>query len=144
MAFRDARRTGRLSRGRRDGARRPEPDLTSLINVVFLILIFFMVAGSLRPFTAHDLELAKAAGEAAGGGGSMVVVARDGAIAYRGRRVDLDQLTRDVAARGETAQARFTIVADARLEGARLIAVARALAAAGVLQTAVLVERTGR
>jgi len=57
----DARtRHPRIGRTRGPGRRR-EADLTSLINIVFLILIFFVVAGAIRPFAARDIDLAKVA-----------------------------------------------------------------------------------
>lgn len=73
--------------------KRTEPDLTGLINVVFLILIFFIVAGSLRPYAARDLKLAKAT--AKGGEpvrSSHLIVAADGTIRYRGADITLDAL----------------------------------------------------
>ena len=35
---------------------RPEPDLVPLINVVFLMLIFFLVAATLRPFSLEGIR----------------------------------------------------------------------------------------
>ena len=35
---------------------RPEPDLVPLINVVFLMLIFFLVAATLRPFSLKGIR----------------------------------------------------------------------------------------
>lgn len=135
-----------LSRFRavRGMAKRREPDLTGLINVVFLILVFFIVAGALRPFAVRDLELAKVAGESGSAGASALVIERSGEIIYQGRAVDLAELARLVGERREGEPASFTIVADARLDGARLLAVARALQAAGVGSTALMVERTAK
>ena len=73
--------------------KRSEPDLTGLINVVFLILIFFIVAGSLRPYAGRDLKLAKATakgGEAVRS--SHLIIAADGTIRYRGSDITLEAL----------------------------------------------------
>lgn len=37
-----------------------EENLIPLINIVFLILIFFLITTVIRPFSAKDIELAKA------------------------------------------------------------------------------------
>ena len=144
MGDQKSQRPLRLSRAAGEARKRREPDLTPLINVVFLILVFLIVAGARRPFAARDIELARVAGEAGGAGAGALVIDRNGEITYRGEGVDLAELTRLVAARGGAERAAFTIVADARLEGARLLAVARALEAAGVKATALMVERTAK
>lgn len=38
-----------------------EENLIPLINIVFLILIFFLITTVIRPFSAKDIDLAKAA-----------------------------------------------------------------------------------
>jgi biopolymer transport protein ExbD len=156
MSVADARKTGagmrhlRAGRTARPGRRR-EADLTSLINIVFLILIFFVVAGAIRPFAARDIDLAKVARDDVGvTGSSVLVVHRDGRIQYRGRFVDIDTLSDLMRERtgqqhgadqsGET----FTIVADAHLPASRLLEVSRAVQAAGIASVALMVERTAR
>ena len=47
--------------------KRREPDMIPLINVVFLLLIFFLTAGSLVPERALKTDLPKAAADAAEG-----------------------------------------------------------------------------
>jgi biopolymer transport protein ExbD len=139
-------RIGRTARP----VRRREADLTSLINIVFLILIFFVVAGAIRPFAARDIDLARVARDDVGvTGPSVLVLHRDGRIQYRGRFVDIDTLSDMMRERtgqhgadqsGET----FTIVADARLPASRLLEVSRAVQAAGIASMALMVERTAR
>lgn len=130
----------RLSRTR--PARR-EPDLTSLINIVFLILIFFLVAGALRPFSARDVELAKVENRAADAvSPSTLVVHQDGRIVYRGEVVNLDDLEARLAAEADGKP--MTVVADGRLPGRRLLEVVAALEAAGAASVAVMVERGRR
>lgn len=120
-----------------------EPDLTSLINIVFLILIFFIVAGTLRPFSARDIELAKVAKEAtATAGPSRLVVDRTGRIFWGATEVALDQLAGMIAAAGQSPDGRpITIVADGRAPGSRILEMARELRRGGVEEVAVMVER---
>lgn len=122
---------------------RREPDLTSLINIVFLILIFFIVAGTLRPFSARDIELAKVANEAAASAvPSHLVVDRNGQIWWSGRAIDLDQLADRIARADKPAQGKpITIVADGRASGTRILEIARTLRRAGFQEVAAMVER---
>lgn len=142
----------------RGGARR-EADLTSLINIVFLILIFFVVAGALRPFAAKDIELAKVArGAVDAVSPSTLIVYSDGRIRYRGRVVEVAELGALVAAHasrreggggvagaldGASGRGAMTIVADGRLPARRLIEVSGALRAAGIESMALMAERVG-
>lgn len=138
---------GRLGRLRRGGGRRREPDLTSLINIVFLILVFFVVAGALRPFSARDVVLAKVAQKDAGAvSPGRLIIRRDGRLTYRGRDVGLDRLAEQVRGRwsGLDQAGVFTIVADGRLPATRVLEVSRVLKASGVERMALMVERSGK
>ncbi len=122
---------------------RKEVDLTGLINVVFLILIFFIVAGALRPFSARDIELTKIAPDV----GSTVapghlVAHANGTLTYRGATVVLDDLI-DVVVPPTDPFSRqpFIIVADARLNARTLMAITRKLKSAGHYTVAVMSER---
>lgn len=111
---------------------RREPDLTSLINIVFLILIFFIVAGTLRPFAARDIQLAKTRPDQSGvSAPARLIVAADGSLAYAGAAITRQALRarladdvggRDDAPTGENKGEPFVIVADARAEAAELMA----------------------
>lgn len=120
-----------------------EPDLTSLINIVFLILIFFIVAGTLRPFSARDIELVKITKEAvATAVPSRLIIHKDGNIRFDGK----DIATRELAGaipEGRTSPIGkpFTIVVDGRATGRRVLEVSRALQTAGIKDISVMVER---
>lgn len=138
-----------LRGGQRLSGRRParsstrDPDLTSLINIVFLILIFFIVAGTLRPFSARDIDLAKVAkGAALSAVPSSLIVDKVGRIKISGREVALEELSAALAgALRPKAGKPFTIVADGRAPGSLVLEVSRQLHAAGVKEVAVMVER---
>jgi len=124
-------------------SRRLEPDLTSLINIVFLILIFFIVAGTLRPFSARDIQLAKTQPDRAGVGGPVNLIAyADGRVSYHGEFVSLADLSLRVRqAQTSKDAAPLTIVADARLKAQRLLEIMRALRGPGVGEISILTEK---
>lgn len=133
---------------RSNGARLPrrsrrEPDLTSLINIIFLILIFFVVAGSLRPFSARDIELTKVARESAAAVvPSRLIIHRDGRIRYGGQDVSVAGLSGLVRDGPKLDMSKpITIVADGRVEGSLVLEVSRALRNAGLQEVSVMVER---
>jgi biopolymer transport protein ExbD len=113
--------------------RRPRDDdarVLPLINVVFLLLIFFMVAGRL---TASDLfQIEPPAAER---GGELqraeptVLLAADGRLALDGTEVALADLTVQLRDR---ALARVRLKADAGTQATRVVEVMRALHAAGI------------
>lgn len=122
---------------------RHEADLTGLINIVFLILIFFIVAGALRPFSARNIELAKADGDMLGAvaPGRLIAYA-DGRLAYRGQEFSLDEFEALLASGSELDKSEvFTVVADAQLGSSTFLAIARRLKSAGFKSIVVMSER---
>lgn len=125
---------------------RREPDLTGLINIVFLILIFFLVAATLRPFSAREIKLAVSPGahsEAVSPG--QLVVFADGRIQYRGVEMELSDLNQRLADdAASNRRAPFTIVADARADAQRVLAVVLEAKVAGFRSVSLLTERKVR
>ena len=105
-------------------ARRPLPEtVTPLINVVFLLLIFFMMAG--RP-TAGDARFEvtpprAASGTAAEAAPITIAVTADGRIAVGGEPVDLAHLPSAVAAAKSEDVSRVRVRADAQADAARVV-----------------------
>ena len=81
-----------------DASRRAsEPDLTPLINIVFLLLIFFMIAGTLTVRDALTVTPATAThGEHARPARSLVIGA-DGRLALDGKAMSLAQARAQLA-----------------------------------------------
>jgi biopolymer transport protein ExbD len=123
-----------------------EPDLTGLINIVFLILIFFIVAGAIRPFSAQDLELAKTpeqTTEATAPG--RLIVHRDGRMQLGRSELGLEELP--ALLKAETSidrSANFVVVADGRLPAERLLQIVAVLRAGGFQVISVMTERATR
>ena len=124
---------------------RREADLTGLINIVFLILIFFIVAGALRPHSARDIELTKVDGDAMSAvAPGRLIAYSDGRFSFRGKDLTLDEIgSLGLTASDDEKSEVFTVVADARLSSNDFLAVTRRLRAAGFTSIVVLSERIG-
>jgi biopolymer transport protein ExbD len=123
----------RLQRRRAD---EPEINLTSLIDVVFLLLIFFMVASTFERETQLNVELPESNGAPIDIEGDVVEVTIDAQGRYYVNKQEvvntqLDTLMRAMqSAAGETAQPKVILSADRKTAHE---AVVQAMDAAGQL-----------
>ncbi len=115
-----------------------------LINVVFLLLIFFMLAGQLAATDVFTIEPPQSLSEGKGDPGQLVVlVAADGRLAVAGEAIDAAQLLpRLQAALAEDAQVRVYIKADAEASSVEVVKVMEVLRQAGA-QRVHLITRAG-
>ena len=115
-----------------------EPTI-ALINIVFLMLVFFMVAGTLAQPLDRSLDLVRTADLEGRAPPDALVIHPDGRLVYRGA----DQL--DVAAylEGLPDEQRDVIrlVPDRELPAADLVALTRDLRAAGAQRVILVTER---
>ena len=81
------------------GRRRPLISLTPLIDVVFILLIFFMLASSFLDWRAIDLTAPGHAGASPSMDGALLVEVRPEGLRLGGQRVSLASLTGKVRAR---------------------------------------------
>lgn len=110
-----------------------EENLVPLINVVFLLLIFFLVAGALRPFATHGVEPAATSSiEAGADPANPIVVALDGTIRVSGAVVGLDGLAGHLGALAGSVPPTLHIVADRRLPAGLMLEIVESLGAAGI------------
>ncbi|WP_193367135.1 ExbD/TolR family protein [Pelagibius marinus] len=129
-----------------------EERVLPLINVVFLLLIFFMLAGRLSEAEVFKVTPpvsagAGGAGPAGGGGAQRVRLPRaaHGRLALNGEAVDPAALKSELAARyGSTARLPVTLKADAAAEALDVIAVMERLRAAGVGELELLAQAPER
>ena len=119
-------------------APRPRGESTiALINVVFLLLVFFLVAGTISSQSARDVTLANSQqGVAAENGGGVVVLLPDGSLMWNGEAVDVDLLLAQAVP-----DLPLRIAADQNAPAGRLVALVADLRAAGFDDVAVLVSR---
>ncbi|WP_179381011.1 ExbD/TolR family protein [Jannaschia marina] len=122
---------------RRPTARhRAEPTI-ALINVVFLMLIFFLVAGTVAPPLRPDLTLARVAGLDGRAPPDALVLDAAGALWFRGAATDPAAHLETLGAEGRAVR----IVPDRAVPASRLVEVTLALRAAGAEQVFVVTER---
>jgi len=123
--------------------RRPDPTeerILPLINVVFLLLIFFMLTGSLSMSEPFDIEPPASQSQSAHEPEAvMILMARDGRLALDNTAMPEDRLLEAVAEQiREHPEATITLKADARLPANRLVRFTQALHAAGLEQLRLL------
>lgn len=124
-----------------------EENVLPLINIVFLLLIFFMLAGALSnaaPFELHPPTASNA--PPAQPPRSGVALAADGRVAFAGETIPLDSLTERARAWREDGgtSGPLTLRADAGADSERLLAVIEALRAVGIERVRLLaVGRSG-
>ncbi len=117
---------------------RLEPTI-ALINVVFLMLVFFMVAGTLAQPLDKDLRLVRTSDLEGRAPPDTLVVHPDGRLTYRGKAIASAQAF--YAARPENEREVVRIVPDAALSAVTLVNLARELRAAGALRVMIVTER---
>jgi biopolymer transport protein ExbD len=121
--------------------RRRAPSLTPLIDVVFILLVFFMLVTRLVDWGRLDLEVTTI-GAAAGSGDSRVerIVVEPGGLTWRGERFADAAAVAAAAAEAQRAGELEGVLIDAapavRLQ--RLVRVLEALQAAGVSRASLL------
>lgn len=117
--------------------RRPDPTLT-LINVVFLMLVFFLVGGQLAPPQTEGLTLVRTQDLDPTAPPDALVLMADGSLMYRGTATDP---AAHVAALSAEERGRVRIVADRAAPALRLVAVSNALRAAGATEVVLVTEQ---
>lgn len=113
--------------------RRVTLDMSPMMDIVFLLLIFFLVTSTFLPDAGMDLELPKSTtatpSEMAP---TMISVAEDGAVQLDGEAITVEELEQRVAALPEADRQRITVRADARVDYGVIVRIIDALRNAGV------------
>lgn len=115
-----------------------EPTI-ALINIVFLMLIFFLVAGTVARPLDKDLRLVRTADLAGAAPADALVLHADGRMTYEGAVVT--SATAFVDSLPEPARASVRIIPDRDLPAATLVAQGRALRAAGADSVVIVTEQ---
>ncbi|MWB79080.1 biopolymer transporter ExbD [Pseudooceanicola sp. 216_PA32_1] len=115
-----------------------EPTI-ALINIVFLMLIFFLVAGRLAVPLDTDLRLVSTTGLEGSAPPDALVLHADGRMTNRG--AEITGVADFVAGLPEQARANVRIVPDRELPAALLVARGRALRDAGAERVVIVTER---
>lgn len=122
-----------------------EANLIPLINIVFLILIFFLVASTLRSFDPAGLDLSEAQAEAGADQGPNVLLAyADGRLALAGQPIPPDALATRLAAFARSKSDMPLLIApDRALPAARLVEIGQVAQGAGVEEVKLIVRKRG-
>jgi biopolymer transport protein ExbD len=126
--------------------RRDEERILPLINVVFLLLIFFMVAGRFTLSDPWHIEPPRSASEGIAQARELVVmVGADGRLALDGVEMDDAGLEDALRARlGDTEPSMVRLKADGRVEATRVVGVMELLRDAGASRLRLLTLPAGR
>ncbi|MDO6729651.1 biopolymer transporter ExbD [Marinovum sp. 2_MG-2023] len=119
--------------------RKDREPTTALINIVFLMLIFFLVAGTLAAPLDKDLKLVRVAEIEGTAPADALVVHADGRMTHQGRAVA--SATEFLAAVPEETRNRVRIVPDRDLAASALVRIGRDLRAAGAESVVIVTER---
>lgn len=122
--------------------KRPKEPTITLINVVFLMLIFFLIAGTIAPPLDPELKLVSTTDLEGREPPDALVITAEGELLYRGAPMDPDQYLAIMAAKDKaTHQVVVRIVPDRNLPALKLLGVGRALQDAGADQVFLVTER---
>lgn len=123
--------------------KRPLETTISLINIVFLMLIFFLVAGQLAPPQDGEVDLAQTDDAPPLPPPDALYVRKDGSMVYRGEAVTAAIYLAGTNGFQEDGDKLVRLGADAELPADLLLEHVSALYAAGATGV-VIVTRTGR
>lgn len=118
-----------------------EPTI-ALINVVFLMLVFFMVAGTLAQPTDAQLQLVKTADLDRIPPANVLVIQSDGHMLRAGKTIET--LAVFYARLPDPAKADIRVMPDRALPAARLIELAAELSDLGAGKVLIIAERAGQ
>ena len=115
--------------------RRPAESIVPMINVVFLLLIFFMMAARITPPQPFEVTPPSANAESSPGQNRLLYLSRDGALAFENHR-DAD-VWQALAASGDGP---LTLRADMDMPASLLANTLAQLAAIGIKDVALAVR----
>lgn len=113
--------------------RRVMVDLSPLMDIVFLLLIFFLVTTTFLPDAGMDLELPESTTATPSEIAQTVIsVSEDGSVQLDGRSVTIADLETAVAALPPAERSKITVRADSRVDYGVIVRIIDALRKAGV------------
>lgn len=115
----------------------PEPTI-ALINIVFLMLIFFLIAGTLAPPIPPDLKSVSSEEAPPSAPPDALAVSADGSLTNRNQPVSLEAF---VVARNEAIDGPVRIISDRALPARQLLEIVDRLKAAGASEIVLITER---
>ncbi|MEL6690030.1 MAG: biopolymer transporter ExbD [Pseudomonadota bacterium] len=114
-----------------------------MINIVFLMLIFFLVAAQVASPLDPELELAKTDDQALVPPPDAVVLAQDGSLSFRGAPTTVAEAFAILSAEGGD-EVEVRLLPDARSDAATLVSTATELRSAGASAVYIITEQALR
>lgn len=116
--------------------------MVPLINVVFLLLIFFLVSGTVKQFEVIDVELPEASsGEVLDEGAIVLLLGRHDEVILNDRPIGLMDVQAEMAeSLKENPERIITVKADSRMNASRLISVMDQIKAAGGVNISLITQ----
>ncbi|MEQ8493295.1 MAG: biopolymer transporter ExbD, partial [Gammaproteobacteria bacterium] len=115
-----------------------EENVIPMINVIFLLLLYFMIAGNLQPdydvtppFATQEAEPSKQL--------PTLSVKKDGSMTFENRPVTLDGLKAELAR--ISGNEKLKIHADAKVDALKISRIMKTSAEAGILQFVLVTQR---
>jgi len=124
----------------RSKQRRQPENTIALINVVFLMLIFFLIAGTLAPSADREVDLVSLEDMEAAGPPDMLFVRSDGSTTWGGEPVSPPEAHARWAQSGDGKPRPFRMAVDRELPALRLLEVIEEIKATGI-EDIILVTR---
>lgn len=121
---------------RQTAPRRKRDSTIALINVVFLMLIFFLITGTIAPPLDPDLELVDTSELEGREPPDALVLHKDGTLSFRGAETDVETFMNSYGAEA------VRIVPDREAPGPRLIEVTGELRRNGAASVFLVTERS--
>lgn len=124
--------------------RKKEADQLPLINIVFLMLVFFLLAGTIAPTYDLDVQPAKAKDTQAGElRRPALFIGRDGNLSFRGQELLPEDLSTTLASAGLDKDIGLRIVADRETEASFVLNALAQAQAAGIGRLFLVTLREG-
>lgn len=123
--------------------KKPFESILPLINVVFLMLIFFLVAGTLKPFAELDVQPPEIAeGETGKQARDIVLIDKGGQIAFEGVLITSEELAQKLARRVQDGKTgRIKVLADKALPALKLVDVLAMMTRVGARHISLITAR---
>lgn len=124
---------------------RPRLNIAPLIDVVFLLLVFFMLTSTFIDSSAIDLSMSRSSAPGQASGDALLVdVRHDGEIRLNGLTLALDDLGPELASRvGADIDRAVAVRAEARVPVQRLVAVMDRIQGVGMTNIRLATPRGG-
>ncbi len=118
------------------------PDITPMIDVVFLLLIFFMLSTTFIVNPGIEITLPKSSAEQIKKEKEEITIAitREGGLYHEGNKTNITALKRIFTKAGKAAQSTVIIDADEKAAHGRVVEVMDAAKEAGILKLAISTE----